>query len=347
MWVGHVPTKKVDHLAALLVNTSSKLYSSKQPVIKQLAGCIDPSLPLLSLQNSLGLDPTDEDPTAAHGTEKAGKMSNKTTAFVASAAALGAIVVAVGAFFASRYAMKKRAEAAASTSQRTRSSGSSSQRQYASGQNFDAAVTPMDHLDYSRDSYGAQSDYPVTERDSMRDTYASRTPTRARADPPDEYRDSVYSDMSRPLDRQGGSSYYPTERSYGQTARSRSRRSASGSSVQSEILGTRPTSGEIPIRDTWWKHASQWNDPNGPEAHHRGHSVMSDPVPKSGRIVTLDRPFSASSYSTLRTADGAGGVGSFNQSNPFGYGTPFGHRVPSTKPRKISAPYLQDNSLML
>lgn len=224
-----MPTKKVDYLAALLVNRSSELYQSDSPIIKQLAGCIDPSLPVLSLQNSLGLDPSDSNPTDDKGTAaNTSKMSNKTTAFVASAAALGAIVVAVGAFFGSRYAMKKRAEAAAGASQGSRSSGSgssfSSRRQYRSGPDYGSAAAPMDQSDYQsdypRDSeyYGTQSEYPVTERDSMRDTYgsyASRPPTGPLPDPPEGYRQSFDSESRPPTGRQGASSFYPTERSYG------------------------------------------------------------------------------------------------------------------------------------
>ena len=349
-----MPSKKVDFLAALMANTSSELYTSKKPITKQLSTCIDPSLPLLTLQNSLGIDPSGSS-TAEEPDENAGKMSNKTTAFVASAAALGAIVLAVGAFFGSRYAIKKRKIAAEDSLHGSRYSGSdasfSSPPRHHDIPGFSSAAAPMDNCllsapmnennnDYPRDSefYGTQSDYPVTERDSMRDTYASLPPTGPLPPPPEAYRQSTNSETIAPLARNGASSYYPTERSYRTTLRS-----GSGSSVQSEILGPRQASMEIPIRDTWWKHASQWNDAGGHADAARGYSVMSDPAPKSGRIVTLERPFSASTYSTLRTADGGG----FNSANPFSQATPFGRRWPSTKPSKISAPYLQDNSLML
>lgn len=348
-----MPSKKVDFLAALMANTSSELYTSKKPITKQLSTCIDPSLPLLTLQNSLGIDPSGSS-TAEEPDENAGKMSNKTTAFVASAAALGAIVLAVGAFFGSRYAIKKRKIAAEDSLHGSRYSGSDSSfaspSQHRNLPAFSsAAAAPMDNdlraarmdeEDYARDSeyYGTQSDYPVTERDSMRDTYASLPPTGPLPAPPEVHRQDRNCETIAPLARNGASSYYPTERSFRTTVRS-----GSGSSVQSEILGMRQASMDVPIRDTWWKHASQWNDAGPQDEGARGYSVMSDPAPKSGRIVTLERPFSASTYSTLRTADG----GSFNSANPFSHTTPFGQRLPSTKPSKISAPYLQDNSLML
>lgn len=340
VWVGHMPTNKVDHLAALLVNTSSVFYTQGKPITKQLSTCIDPSLPLLSLQNSLGLEASGAAPAEtgeAQGDK--GKMSNKQTAFVASAAALGAIVLAIGAFFGSRYAMKKRASSGESL-QGSRNSGSgssfSSRRPYRNVPSYDDISAPMDRVSLPRDSqyYGSQSDYPATERDMMRDSFDSRAPPTSLPDAPSVYRRSMNSERTNPLARNGESSYYPTERSFARTGPS-----GSGSSVQSEILGSQRASMEIPIRDTWWKHASQWNDPTGGGDPMRGYSVMSDPVPESGRIVTLgSRPFSASTYSTLRTPASSG------YGNPFGPTTPFGN---NNKPSKISAPYLQDNSLML
>lgn len=348
VWVGHMPTAKVNELSELITNSSSPFYTEGKPIIRQLSSCVDPSLPLLSLQNSLGLAP-DADPDAANGENDEGRMSNKKTAFVASAAALGAIILAVGAFFGSKYAMNRKAESA--HSQRDDESyHSGSSRSFTSRSQeipgYDTAAAPMEQMGgLARDSeyYGSQSDYPVTERDDMRDTYgraSTRPPTMPLPEPPEAYRDSYDSALAAPLVRNGQSSFYPTERSFINTARS-----GSGSSVQSEVIGSgrRQSSVDIPIRDTWWKHASQWGHQAGEVDNTRIQSVMSDPVPKSGRVISFDRPFSASSMSTLRTADGGAAFGSMG---PFGNGNPFGN-APHGKPAKISGPYLQDNSLML
>lgn len=349
-----MPTKKVDYLAALLVNSSSVFYTEGKPIVKQLSSCVDPSLPLLSLQNSLGLEPETEGGDGA-GAKDDEKLSNKQTAFVASAAALGAIVLAVAAFFGSKYAMKKRAGSSRSDQDNSSlySNDNSSFTSRSRGiPGYETAAAPMDEDQYddrarNSDYYGSQSEYPMTERDSMRDTMrdtygkaSTRPPTMPLPEPPEAYRDSYNSYGGAPLARANGqSSFYPTERSFVDTARS-----GSGSSVQSEMLdGTRRQSSvDIPLRDTWWKHASQWHQPGDHAGNQRGQSVMSDPVPKSGRVVTFDRPFSASTMSSLQTAEGGG----FGSLGPFGNQHPFGN-APYNKPGKISGPYLQDNSLML
>lgn len=345
-----MPTKKVDHLAALIVNTSSVFYTEGKPIVKQLSGCVDGSLPLLSLQNSLGLEPESANDKGESGQDDE-KLSNKQTALVASAAALGAIVLAVGAFFASKFAMSRRARSIRGDQDNTSrysSGGSSFVSRGHHRPEYETAAAPFEpsYDDRPRDSeyYGTQSEYPVTERDSMRDTYgrASEAPTIPLPEPPEAYRDSYASYSGAPLARSNGhSSYYPTERSFINTARS-----GSGSSVQSDMLGgtRRQSSVDIPMRDTWWKHASQWNQPAEPTEDVRGVSVMSDPVPQSGRVVTFDRPFSASTLSSLQTAQGVGG--GFGSAGPFGNKHPFG-RASHSKPAKISGPYLQDNSLML
>jgi hypothetical protein len=323
-----MPTKEVDPLAELLLNTSSIFYQDRKPVVRELARCVDPSLPLLSFHNALGLDDSDGSDTYEDGGPK---MSSKTTGLVASAAALGAIVLGIAAFFGHKYAMKKRAEARHSQHSGEdeggidRHSNTSSFGGLGPGAESPSRPPVMDRDRLNSDYYGAPSDYPVTER-PFSNLLASMAPVSSSLNTslPTAYRQSGSSQFA------GSSpSALPTSRP-AEPSGLNTVRSGSGSSVQSEMLGTRrrQSSMEIPIRPSWWKHASQWNDPSAP-VHPDRDSEYIDPMPATGRVVTFDRPYTvSSSYSGTSLARTDGRRRSKGISN-------------------ISSPYLQDNSLML
>lgn len=141
-----------------------------------------------------------------------------------------------------------------------------------------------------------------------------------------------------PMSSTPGVSSPPVNQSYLDTVRS-----GSGSSVQSEMLHTRRrvSSMDIPIRNTWWKHQSQWENPAQGQGSSGSPPLPSLPPPgPQPSHLRESRPYSGSStYSTLRNFNGPPG---FPSSQP---GTlKRGHKRTSTK---ISTPFLQDNSLML
>ena len=421
VWLGYIPTLQVDPLAALIVNRSSVFYHSKRELTKQLAGSVDPVLPILSFY---GLTAEQEDATGGNGgaaAQETATLSNKKTALIASAAALGAIILGVGGFFASRYAMRKRKEFKHSQQGGSQGYGGDddgeNMQETARGiqPGFQPLVLPPnryrnppksaedpdpegqeDALD--RDSL---SQYPVTERHQTEDFYnsapaasfpnessmpmpvpmsvpvpvpmpipaAALMATPSRGDdgrqlfdtgplsPP--VPDSAYpfphqrpslgpaqhpqSSAFYPMSSTPGANSPPVNQSYLDTVRS-----GSGSSVQSEMLHTRRrvSSMDIPIRNTWWKHQSQWENPTQGQGASSGSPPLPALPPQSQPLQPLpsylreSRPYSGSStYSTLRNFNGPPG---FPSSQP---GTlKRGHRRTSTK---ISTPFLQDNSLML
>lgn len=283
-------------------------------------------------------------------------MSNKKTAIVASAAALGAIVLGVGGFFGSRYALRKRAEAR--HSQQTGmedDDGNDAPTFDGTSDSVQPGYKPlmvpplqnnMQNSDLQPDpnqfsqrrqmpsEIASMSDYPVTERHMTDDFYnhtpaTTLPPTMPLPEPPAGYSSSPPPLPSSAAFRttQGTRMPESVPESYLDTFRS-----GSGSSVQSDMLDTRrrQSSMDLNIRNSWWKHASQWNDPGVVDSGIPDDVTVTEVQPNTGRVVTFERPYSGSStYSTLRDFR--------NRSS----------RGKSRGPSKISAPYLQDNSLML
>ena len=279
--------------------------------------------------------------TDAQGTSQ---LSNKKTAMVASAAALGAILLGVGGFFGSRYALRKRSEYKSSqqSDSTTRAAGSSMQE-------GSQGVRPMNDLSNysptstseSRSRYPGNEGYPyIASAHPAGPNNAGEAPA-AKSETPrngdDErmlfdYRSPPLTQASTPPSVRASQVHYP-DQSYLNTIRS-----ASGSSVQSELLPKRFSSVDFenPHGD-WWMRKSQWDGVGLPQ-----------PVPPVVQEHDqLLRPYSANAdsvYSTNVRRHSSDGRWD-NSARPLAQHVQRQSRSINT--RDISAPYLQDNSLML
>lgn len=303
---------------------------------------MDASLPLLSFWGSREEESTQDN--AGNGAIASdATLSSKKTAIIASAAALGAILLGVGAFFSTRLYLRRKAELRRSQQeQETAVDGARYMREGPS--DLQPGFRPLSLQsrpisdpfdDYNqRDSL---SQYPVTERHQTEDFY-NQAPAATVAGAPG------LADNGRPLfdspPLPDTANPFPHQRNLPQQQEQSfidARRSGSGSSVQSAMLHNRRrmSSMDFAPRDTWWKRSSQF-DPNAlPQQQ-----AMIQPVrPLGAQAVRESRPYSASS--TYSTPQHFGGF----QSQP---GTLSRKAKRHTAGKiSVSAPYLQDNSLML
>lgn len=314
------------------------------------AGAVDPSLAILSFWSGKSEAQNGDSGVATPTTDtKPGQLTQKKTAMIASAAALGAIVLGVAGFFGSRWYLQKKAresrmaqnhlrkgsgneEFSSFDAARNRGINDEEQEYIADGQPFMQGLpTPV------------RPPMPFTPARSMAETIGSRytqgdqngrmygySPPSGGTALQNPYGRSNLGQATPPpvTGRSAPTGAFPLPRdsSYVNTMRS-----GSGSSVQSDVLQTRRRASSLdladPGRNTWWRHESQWGPPE--TAQPAVPAASSLPEPRySGRPPEY-RPYSTSSsrYSTMRR--------------------PTLQRGRDVRSDSISAPYLQDNSLML
>lgn len=336
---------QVDPLAALLVNTSSTFYNTKASITKQLAQSVDPSLPLLSFWGSREAEPQVTEASAAPAEPET--LSSKKTAIIASAAALGAILLGVGGFFSSRLYLRHRAETRRSQQELEEAAVAGTHYDEAPSPDFGPAFRPMSEAqmpvsdpfaDYNqRDS---MSQYPVTEGHQTEDVYntaSAATVAGAALGRPDNGRPLFDSpplpDTANPFPHQRGLS-----NQLGNASFVDARHSGSGSSVQSAMLHSRRrmSSMDFALRDKWVQRSSQWDQASGRGAVGQAMIQPVQPLAYFGKSRD-SRPYSASStYS-------APNFGVFD-SRPGTLRNPKRH---TSGKISVSRPFVQDNSLML
>ena len=297
----------------------------------------DASLPLLSFWGSREEDSTqDNDGTGPAAQETT--LSSKKTAIIASAAALGAILLGVGAFFSTRLYMRRRAELRRSQQEQEQAvAGAEYMSEHSP--DFQSGFRPLSLQSRPRsdpfDDFNQRdsvSQYPVTERHQTEDFYntapaATMAGAMGLADNGRPLFDSPpLPDTANPFPHQRGVPEQQQDVSFIDA-----RKSGSGSSVQSAMLHNRRrmSSMDFAPRDTWYKHSSQW-DPGHPPPTQQ---AMIQPVqPAFANRPRESRPYSASS----------------TYSAPHNFGG-FASQPGTLRKGKlsVSAPYLQDNSLML
>jgi len=305
-------------------------------------------LPLLAYYSYRGQQEDEDKPKSKEEEEGAGttQMSNKKTALVASAAALGAILLGVGGFFASRYALRKKKEARYSDQDNQNNQqdpqggarglrGDSPSPEPMAGVFNSPVQSPRRSSVYS--AYNPHERYPDEDEN---DDFYNNQPATSMPSQGDDGR----SLFDSPLDVGPGASA-----PYQSPPNLDTMKSASGSSVQSELLRKRYSSVDFgqPHRqsDDWWQRRSQWDNSAAPPMPQNRGPTQPHPGPAPA-YEPPDRPFSGASVSvysahTLRHP----GTGQWSTN----YGRQSEHYIPrqsrNVHPSSISAPYLQDNSL--
>lgn len=340
--------------------------------MRSKAAAIDASLPILSFYSAGAEEDSLQQGTPKHAQpEGTNTMSNKKTAIVASAAALGAIVLGVGGFFASKYALKKRDEARrdqARLAEVGEDFASSDAQRYAQGlrdaDDYDdyGSIPPSNPslLPTSvHDVDAASAMYPHTvgtkqlDDDPYRytgrgDEFYNTAPTGTTQTTPTRGDDGrtlfdadspplpVTAPLAMPVPGNAIQALPRREdvhKSYLDTARS-----GSGSSVQSEVLhsGRRASSVDLadPGRATWWKHASQWGLGAAPTT-----AGLANPAPTTAGLSVGDARQRHHYQRHLSDVSSA-----YSTLRPLQ-----GHdrHKRAASGGAISNPYLQDNSLML
>ena len=261
---------------------------------------------------------------------------------VASAAALGAILLGVGGFFGSRYALRKHSEYRSQQSRSTGGDTSSMQE----GPLGHVAALPLSSYSPTGSS-GSRSRYPIDEiypqSQGQDPESASHDIFPAVIGPPGhgddgrvlfDYRSPDLQGAMTPLHARASPINNPDQLNMNTV------RSGSGSSVQSELLRKRFSSVDFdnPHGD-WWMRKSQW-DGAGP-------TQMDFPIPPSQDPEMPLRPYSANADSVY-SANVARNPDSGQWDNFARPSLPHIRRQSRVvHPNDISAPYLQDNSLML
>lgn len=330
-----------------MVDPESKFYNTKAEITKQLAKSVDASLPLLSFWGSREDQTQDNAGTAAPADETV--MSSKKTAIIASAAALGAILLGVGGFFSTRLYLRRRAEARRSQQEAQEDAVAGANYVEAPSPDFGPGYGPMSAVerpmsnffagDIQRDS---MSQYPVTERHQTEDFYNTAPAATvaggvARADDGRPLFDSPpLPDTANPFPHQRGLPEAATQSFID------ARRSGSGSSVQSAMLQNRRrmSSMDFAPRATWYQRSSQWDGPPPAGQVLPSQQAMIQPVQPLAftNKPRESRPYSASStYSTVRDFPGFA-------SQPGTLRKPRRHTSGKVS---VSGVVLQDNSLML